>query len=331
MGAILALAGIRDVAILEFGPMGTANYGDMMLGSYGCDQGALHFATHIDETQIALGDSEVLEDAIKSIRNNYAPRAILVVPSAIAEITGADIEYVCHQETSAACPVLLLPAMGIGKEESYGVEAAFGVVSKLVGDGVDAAADGERTFNIVGCVPNDYSAPSDTVEIIRIMKAYFRAEPLCVMPWGASFDSLQGMNAASVNLVIRHEAGSFARSLSGRFGTPFVQGRPCGFSQTEAWLRVVSEVTGWELDEAMLQKDRLRCAMHRERLAAYVARAFRGRRVDVVIKGGNYMADSLGKFLKDELDMNALVISKTEGGDGAPVRDEATWRQLIEG
>ena len=133
MGAILALAGVRQTAILEFGPMGTANYGDMMLSAYGCDENPLHFATHMTDTQIAIGDFSVLEQAIDSIREHHAPRAIFVVPSALAEITGSDIEFVCEELSTEKCLVIALPPLGIGKDESFGVAAAFDCLSVLAG------------------------------------------------------------------------------------------------------------------------------------------------------------------------------------------------------
>ena len=329
MGAILTLAGLRQTAILEFGPMGTANFGDMMLSAYGCDQGVLHFATHITDTQIALGDLSALEEAIDSIREHYSTRAIFVVPSAIAEITGSDTVFVCKEKSSDECSVVQLPPMGIGKDESFGVSATFDVLEQFVCNrGRDAFA-GKRTFNIVGCVPNDYSALSDAVAISDLMREFFDAEPLCVMPWGSSFDELDRMGAADINLVIRHEGILLARSMEVRFAIPFVAGRPCGADQSEAWLYQIAQVTGWSVNENLLHTKRKRCQIAERRLQSFVVRVYRGRPVDILLRAGLDVSGAVGSYLRD-LGLSVTALSDSSSPGLGLKGDEALWEKFIE-
>lgn len=371
MGAILTLAGVRQTAILEFGPMGTANYGDMMLSAYGCDENPLHFATHMTDTQIAMGDFSTLEQAIDSIREHHAPRAIFVVPSALAEITGSDIEFVCEEQSTEECLVIALPPLGIGKDESFGVAAALDCLSALVGaqgaaeanaigvlagvrqaeaqgaTGASVAAMREpvmaatlqqpqsfkpatRTYNIIGCVPNDYSARSDMAEIARTMRMFFGAEPLCVMPWGSDPSALLQMGNADVNLVIRSEGVLLAHAMEQRFGVPFVAGRPCGSEQTEAWLREVAVATDWELNEAQMRFEQEKCAVAQRRLATYLARSYRGCSLDLLLFACYDTAKSVGAYLSDELGIRVTLLCETPSHGGIPLRDEAFWEKFIQ-
>lgn len=365
MGAILALAGVRQTAILEFGPMGTANYGDMMLSSYGCDENPLHFATHMTDTQIAIGDFSALEQAIDSIREHHAPRAIFVVPSALAEITGSDIEFVCEELSTEECLVIALPPLGIGKDESFGVAAAFGCLSVLAGanttealagaqeagmqgaaaasvagahDSVMTAASQKtqspepatRTYSIIGCVPNDYSARSDVAEIVGAMRMFFEAEPLCVMPWGSAPELLAQMGNATINLVIRGEGLPFAHTMEQRFGVPSVAGRPCGPKQTEAWLHEVAAATGWELNEDQLRSEQEKCAVTQRRLATYLARNYRGCSLDLLLFACYDTAKSVGAYLANELGIQVTSLCETSSHGGIPLRDEAFWEKFIQ-
>ena len=371
MGAILALAGVRQTAILEFGPMGTANYGDMMLSAYGCDENPLHFATHMTDTQIAIGDFSVLEQAIDSIREHHAPRAIFVVPSALAEITGSDIEFVCEELSTEKCLVIALPPLGIGKDESFGVAAAFDCLSVLAGaqrasetNATEALAGAReaktqgaatasvagarepamaaalqepqspepitRTYNIIGCVPNDYSARSDVAEIVGTMRTFFGAEPLCVMPWGSTPELLAQMGNAAVNLVIRCEGSPLAHAMERRFGVPFVAGRPCGPKQTEAWLREVAAATGWELNEAKLRSEQEKCAVTQRRLVTYLARNYRGCSLNLLLFACYDTAKSVGAYLANELGIQVTSLCETSLHGGIPLRDEAFWEKFIQ-
>ncbi len=327
MGMILALAGISDTAILEFGPMGTANYGGMMLGSYGLNRDSLHFSTHMTDTQIALGDFSCLEEAIDAILENHSPRAIFVVPSALSDITGVDLNLFCGKHSTDRCKIILLPSPGIGKEDAYGIEKAL---CSLLPFAQAGDRPSKPCYSILGTMADDYTGPSDTVELVRLMRDFFRAEPLCIMPWGADPESLAKLGRGHVNLVIRSEALPLAENLRQEYGIPYVYGRPCGCGQTVVWLEQIRQQTGWEPDLHALEWEKNNSLEIQRRLVQYVNRTYHGKGFPLLFSSRYDTARAVGRFLKEDLGLSAQILYGTWARDDLPKTEEALWKDYID-
>ncbi len=327
MGMLLTLAGIHDVAILEFGPMGTANYGDMMLQSYGYTTDILHFSTHMTDTQIALGDFDCLRDAIIAIQEKHSPQAIFVLSSVLAEITGASIQHLCRNMSTDVCKVVLLPSPGIGKADIHGITAAISSLDVFVNEGHQKIP---YTYNIVGSIADDYTYSSDVAEIIRLMRRYFKAEAFCVMPWNCSLEKLSNFCHGTIDLVIRSEGLPFATCIREKYGVPYVFGRPCGYEQTTAWLRRIANVTGWELDETLLQEDWQKFSEKQLRLKTHIMRTYHGKPLDLLLFSRYDTAKSVGLFLSSELGIKVNTMCPVSFNDDISISSETSWKAYID-
>ena len=93
MGVFWTLSGIKDAAVIEFGCMGHNLYGGSALKRAGIHEGsgADLYTTHIDETDISLGDTSRLYDTIGHVVREVRPKAIFLQPSAVPEVIGTDL------------------------------------------------------------------------------------------------------------------------------------------------------------------------------------------------------------------------------------------------
>ncbi len=79
MGVLWTLASIRDAALIEYGCMGHMQYGRMFLNQAGISRGCKLYSTHIDETDISLGDTRRLNRTIAQIVERDKPKIIFFV------------------------------------------------------------------------------------------------------------------------------------------------------------------------------------------------------------------------------------------------------------
>lgn len=95
MGSLWTLLPIKDAYILEFGTSGTTRFELNSFARMQGEQNSKIFTTHLDETDIALGEMTRLDKAIDEIIKSHNPTVIFVMPSTLSATMGADIAIHC--------------------------------------------------------------------------------------------------------------------------------------------------------------------------------------------------------------------------------------------
>ena len=242
MGILWTLSTIRDAAIIEFGCMGHMLYSSTTLERTGVYDGARLYSTHIDETDIAFGDTNRLNRTIENVIKEDSPKIIFIIPSSVPEITGIDIHSVCCELQSKYPDVLLLPFEygGFDIIQHRGIEETLLLLVKKIP--VEIERSEITTFNIIGSCADLFRFQADTKEILRIMEGAFNMKPVCIMTSDTDIRDIENMGSAHINLVLRREGLKTAEYLKDKFNTPYILNRPYGVEGTMIWLNEISKI-----------------------------------------------------------------------------------------
>ncbi len=256
MGTLWTLASIRDAALIEYGCMGHMQYGRMFLNQAGISEGCKLYSTHIDETDISLGDTRRLNRAIAQIIERDKPKIVFLLPSSVPTIIGTDLMAICEELQPEYPNVPLLP-FGYGGFDvcgHRGVQEALLLLVKTLPK--DIKKTEEPTFNIIGSCADLFRFHADAEELIRIMKGAFGMKKLCVMTSDTSVNQIENMGASHINLVIRQEGEAAAKQLKKRFGTPYLLARPYGIEGTLRWIDKIAEISGLTPDNSFIKLEK---------------------------------------------------------------------------
>ena len=254
MGIQQALATINGGVLVEYGCMGHMNYAgrDYKERAPG---GCKIFSTHLNETDIALGNVARLWDAVDIIVEIEKPEVLFLTPSSVPEMIGADLEAEARELSAEYkdTKIISFDSGGFGASLCRGIENALDTLAASLPE--DCCKTSDLTFNIIGSNIDLYNYSADAEEITRVMRGCFGAKPLCVFSSGTGISEIRLMSGAHVNLVIRREGIKAAERLKSRFGTPMVVGRPYGISATHSWIRDIESAVGSQANSEFLEKD----------------------------------------------------------------------------
>lgn len=242
MGILRTLASIRDSVVIEYGCMGHMMYGRMFLNRAGVSGAAKTYSTHIDETDISLGDTTRINRTIAEIVEKDKPKAIFLLPSSVPEVIGTDLSAICRELQPEYPDIPLIPFRygGFDVFGYKGVQETLLLLAKTLPRDVEKSK--QKTFNIIGSCADLFRFEADANEIIRIMEGAFGMKPTCVMTSNTSVDNIYNMGSATINLVIRREGVPAAKYLQERFGIPYILGRPYGTKGTIKWIEDIEVI-----------------------------------------------------------------------------------------
>ena len=315
MGIFWTLAPIKGAAVVEFGCMGHNLYGGSALRRAGVYEGygAPLYATYVDETDLAMGDTSRLEGVIRSVIAERAPEAIFLQPSAIPEVIGTDLFALAALMGEAFPSARILP---IGRasfalsghrgvaDALYSLTEAFAVEKEAEKLPIEERREAPKgpAYNLIGSCPDLFRFQEDAAEIARLMRGAFGMEAACELTSGASVASMRAMGRASVNLVIRREGLPAARFLKERFGTPMVEGRPYGIEGTAAWLRAAGEALGREPGAAFVGAERERTLRQVDLAYDYLEGSARDFPEEATFRAGGHadVVSGIARFATEE-------------------------------
>ncbi|WDV48123.1 nitrogenase component 1 [Clostridiaceae bacterium M8S5] len=256
MGLLWTLSTIRDGVIIEYGCMGHMLYSGVTLKRAGIDNACHLYSTHINETDVSLGDTSRLEKLVKNIVKNNKPKAIFLMPSSVPELIGVDIKSI-QKKLKQLYPdihILYFGSGGFDKVKHNGVQEALTQLVKALT--IDCNRSPSPTFNIIGSCADLFRFESDTEEIIRLVRGALGIEPLCILSSDTSIETIKQMGKAHINIVIRQEGKQAAKELKKRFNTPYIEGRPYGIDGTEVWLKEIAQILNMNVNPQFLAKEK---------------------------------------------------------------------------
>jgi len=307
MGALWALSSLREAAVLEYGPAGTTHYAIEGFMQLNADMQARLFTTHMDETDIVMGDSTRLEDTLKEVDTVYAPSVIFVVASSISSIIGTDLDTICaalQPETKAT----LIPITGGGWRGDFALgirEVLTALADKIVEDRTEELP---HACNIIGVNIDCYNFQSDLRELRFLLKEALGLTVNTVFTADSSVSEIKQAANAKFNLVLRGEGLPCAELLHQRHGQPYLYGAPYGYKGTLAWLTQVSELVGKEIDPNFAKHLRVQAGRH----SGVVRRAlFHYKKLPTLLAGSLMQVQGMYAFLHGELglDMAHIIVN----------------------
>lgn len=335
MGILWTLSTIRDAALVEFGSMGHMVYARVALERMGVSGACGLYATHLNENDIALGSTDRLFEAVRSIMEEAAPQAVFLLPSSVPEIIGTDLGALAQElrQLHPEVPFMAFGKGGFHEDASHGVEEALCVLARELALPVPEQQPAEEqqaeeeTFNIIGSCVDRFRFRADAAELERLMLGAFGMKPQCVMAAGASVESLRTLGAARINLAVRGEATAASSVLRDRFGTPYVEGIPYGMEGTTCWLRQVGEALGRRPDTGFVERELAeaqKAASQTKQLIRYrkgKARLFLGGPAEAV--------SGISMFAREELGMIVEAVWRDShyGESALPFYSEREWME----
>ena len=335
MGTLRTLASIRGAALLEYGCMGHMMYGRVFLNKAGLSEGCKLYSTHIDETDIAMGDTGRLERAIAEIVRRDRPRIVFLLPSAVPTVIGTDLKAICRELQPKYPQVRLLP-FGHGGFDVYGyrgVQEALLLLAKTLP--VDAKRTPGPSFNLIGSCADLFRFQADAAELLRILKGAFGMEPVCVMTSDTAVGQIEAMGSAHLNLVIRREGLPAAEHLQGRFGIPYLYERPYGIEGTAQWLEKIATLTGLAPNRVFIsgEKEQAKTQLAPAAVTLGHFRRSHAEETAICIGGHADIVKGVHAFATDEMGFQPGVCwcdSPDMAGADIPYFAETEWAKAIQ-
>ncbi|MEY8355201.1 nitrogenase component 1 [Lachnospiraceae bacterium 54-53] len=257
MGTLWTLAPIRDAALIEYGCMGHMMYGRVFLNRAGVVRGCRLYSTHLNETDISLGDMKPLHRTLKQILEQDKVKTVFLLPSSVPTVTGTDLEAV-SRELNLKYPDLRLIAFGAGGFDvhgSKGVEETLLRLAKTIPREVSPRK--HPSFNLIGSCADMFRFHADAAELVRILKGAFGMNPACIMTSDTSVRQMENMAGAHINLVIRREGAAAAGYLEKTYGIPSLYRRPYGIRGTVRWIESIAEICKIKINREFVKQEQL--------------------------------------------------------------------------
>ena len=293
MGIIWSALSIKEAVVIEYGPAGTTHYGTELFMELGVDVKNQLQSTHISEDDIVMGETTRLKESILEVDKLYSPKVIFVVGSSLTAVVASDIKSVCmflQKEVNAK----LIPFEhgGFRGDFSLGIRDFFNSLKPLV---KKQDEKDQNKYNIIGANHDFFRIGSDVEEIKDIMKKAFNMDINCVIPYETSISEIENMDKACLNIVLRNEALSFAKS----FETPYIYSLPYGYDQSIKFIEEIEQILNKKADESIKNK-----IITKKQKNVQITKQNCMFPFPIYLEGNYDMIKSLGEFIKNELGLN---------------------------
>ena len=272
-GAVAAIEGIRDAAVLLNGPTGCKFYHgavceDRMQRVDSLDplrySEPFYFgqprvpSTYLDGDDYVFGATEKLESILRRIAKDKGHGLVAVVNSPGAALIGDDLEgFLKRAGLPATCVAVENPGFSTSFADGF-EKAAVKAVAALAEDHPPSK---EKCINLIGLSLMDRHWEGDETELKRLLG-------LCgitvnaVLCAGVRTRQIRSLGRACINAGIHADlAVPVGNYLQERFGTPLVVpscGAPVGFDAVEQFVTEVCDAVGVPKKPAMEEIDRCR-------------------------------------------------------------------------
>ena len=203
------------------------------------DGKSLMFISGLDEMTAVLGDDEVIIKDIAAAAADLKPEFITLCGGSIPHIIAFDFKGTAHLiEKRCNIPVVPVATDGL-KSYISGVGMALTEWIKRFAD-VKVQKTPELSVNLMGVTPLDFSI-NGNVEKMRETFEKAGIKVNCCAAMGESFESMRGLYAAHVNVVVSSAGRRPARYMEKTGGIPRVEGLPIGEAEAGKLIKAVRE------------------------------------------------------------------------------------------
>ncbi len=249
-GALMALEGIRDAAVILHGPTGCRGYHAALSEQWfprDTRYEPLNYTdrfyfgqpriptTYLDGDDFVFGAGEKLTQAICAVLDRN-PALVAVVNAPGAALIGDDLKR-CLSSVEPQAPCVCIEMPSISQPTGEGHQQALIAVLDVLN--LTPRQKKTHTVVLIGLSIVHQHWEGSTAELRQLL-GLCGIEVLCVVGAGSSIEEWKKIPEASCFAVLHEEYGDrVARWLAERFPVPVVRmdaGAPIGFAATEEWL-----------------------------------------------------------------------------------------------
>lgn len=269
------------------------------------DMDSMVYISGLTEIEAIMGDDGRLIDDITSAATELHPKFIAIVGTTIPAMTGFDADATARVvESRTGIKTYGFKTTGM-RSYVHGVSEAFLALTDIVsekyrskqkmseGSGDSLGAGNEKSVNIIGLTPLDFSINGSD----KAIKTYYEAKGYKVIStWamGSSMEEILEAPKAGLNIVVSEAGISAAKKMKEEFGLPFKVGIPVGGEHID-----ISGLFGAEADLS-----------RSETVYTPVKESYSD--CDCIIIGEAVSSYSLAEYLKQKTGRNIGVIVSTD-------------------
>lgn len=255
MGILWTLSSIKGASLIEFGCMGHMFYSGKTLNQSGISDMCKLYSTHIDETDISLGNTDKLNYTVENVIKRDNPKVIFLLPSSIPQVIGTDL-FALAKELQLDYPSIKFIPFSHGSFEvkgAEGVQEALFILGKKLSKPMKKSE--KVTYNIIGSCADIFRFHEDAAEIERILKGAFGIEANCILTSNTNIEDIEALSKAHINIVLRQEGLKCAEYLKKEYSTEYVFFRPYGLNGTIEALKNLSKLIGKDINQEFLTNE----------------------------------------------------------------------------
>jgi nitrogenase molybdenum-iron protein alpha/beta subunit len=295
-GALLALEGIRDAAVILNGPTGCRSYHSVLSEQWfprstkhePLDHGDRFFfgqsripTTYLDGDDYIFGAGEKLKQAIECVLAQN-PALLAVVNAPGAALIGDDLKR-SIAAVKPQIPWLVIDLPSLSQPMADGHQQAM--IAALEAMQFTAQPVQPKTVALLGISLAHQHWEGSVAELRRLL-GLCGIEVICALGAGSPIEEWRKIPSAACIAVIHDEYGDrIAQWLANRFSTPVVglnAGAPIGFTATEEWIRSVTAAMGVDPTPALADIHEWRRGVARQLYCADMFQeAMRGARFSI--------------------------------------------------
>ena len=324
-GAILAVEGIRDAAVLLNGPTGCKFYhGAIVEGQLPRESSfdPLQFleefyfgqprvpATYLDGDDYVFGASDKLERILPTVASK-GHALIAVVNSPGAALIGDDLNRFIHA-ANLDIPCIAVESTGYSGTMEEGFQEA--VIQSLKPLNSKPVKTKPRTINLLGLSIFQKHWEGNIAELKRLL-ALCGIGVGAVVCAGSTCKELGALGASQCNVMVHEELGGrIAKWCESNLDLPAIRpisGAPVGFDRTEEWVRGVCRTVGVSPQPAVdaIDRARIRGVSYIQRLNSLTGLP---KGASFAVRAPVSLALPLTQWLHDYLGMAPVAVDPTD-------------------
>lgn len=240
-GAAAFMAGIPNSHILINGPLWCYFYAKGHLKRANSKIMERFTASQPDTNAVIFGGESFLKEELERLcgQENFNPSVLFVENSCAFSLIGDDTEGILREQ-ELPFPCVSMDCGGLMGNFAAGYEKAFIECIKVLG--LKREKRDPLGVNLLGTTEYYLHGKADKEEMVRLLELCGYKVEACPGS-GTTWEGLQGLSKASLNIVVNEELGlKSAQLLQKQLGIPYiVAGLPYGLKGTKKWLERINE------------------------------------------------------------------------------------------
>lgn len=212
MGYLKTLSYIQDILLVEVGSIGHSDYARKWIQET-IPYPALLYTIPLTQKQLIMGDLSLVTKGLEDLIQQYHPKIIFVIESAIITTIGLNLQPVCSQLENQYGIMIVNRTLTMQNDEKIGQSwALYDLCQYLL---VQPMIKTE-TFNIIG---ND----SISELFISTLEKKYHLKLNIQLPSNINIGSLEKLTQAKLNIAVSEEGLKVAKYLKRKYQMEYIE------------------------------------------------------------------------------------------------------------